>query len=66
MKHKIQKVTKQEYKELFKWLFGKNVKVCQEKDITLAPYYDDINIYYTQEIKELFLTTAMQICVYMI
>lgn len=60
MLHEIQEVTKQEYEELFKWLFGNNVKIVEEQDITLAPFYNDINIYYTQEIKDLFSTQAMQ------
>lgn len=60
MSHEIQEVTKREYEELFKWLFGSDVKIAEEQDIALAPYYDDINIYYTQEIKDLFLTQAMQ------
>lgn len=60
MKYKIQEVTKQEYEELFKWLFGNDVKIVEEQDIMLAPYYNDINIYYTQEIRDLFSTQAMQ------
>ncbi len=38
MKYKIEEVTKQEYEELFKWLFGNTIEITSEPDITLAPY----------------------------
>lgn len=53
-------VTKKEYEELFKWLFGNNVKIKQEVDIVMAHYYEDINIYYTDQIYDLFQTQAMK------
>lgn len=56
----IQEVTKQEQVELFKWLFGNDIKIKEEPDISLAPYYEDINIYYTEEIEQLFQTKAMK------
>ncbi len=56
----IKEVSKQEYEELFKWLFGPNVKIKQEEDIKLAVYYDDMNIYYTEEIYNLFQTKPMK------
>ena len=52
--------TKQEQEELLKWLFGNNINITQEEDITLAPYYEDINIYYTDEIYNLFKTKALK------
>ncbi len=52
--------TKQEQEELLKWLFGSDVKIMQEEDITLAPYYDDFNIYYTEDIYNLFQTKPMK------
>ncbi len=51
--------TKQEQEELLKWLFGNDINIKQEEDITLAPYYEDINIYYTDEIYNLFKTEAL-------
>lgn len=57
---RIQEVTKQEQVELFKWLFGEDVKIKEEPDVSLAPYYEDINIYYTEEIEQLFQTKAMK------
>lgn len=56
----IQEVTKQEQVELFKWLFGNDIKIKEEPDISLAPYYEDINIYYTEEIEQLFQTKALK------
>lgn len=56
----IQEVTKQEQVELFKWLFGNDIKIKEEADISLAPYYEDINIYYTEEIEQLFQTKALK------
>ena len=53
-------VTKQEQEELLRWLFGNNINIKQEEDITLAPYYKDINIYYTEEIYNLFKTKALK------
>ncbi len=52
--------TKQEQEELLKWLFGDNINIKQEEDITLAPYYEDINIYYTDEIYNLFKTNVLK------
>ncbi len=57
---RIQEITKQEQVELFKWLFGEEVTIKEEPDISLAPYYEDINIYYTEEIEQLFQTKAMK------
>ena len=51
--------TKQEQEELLKWLFGNDINIKQEEDMTLAPYYEDINIYYTDEIYNLFKTEAL-------
>ncbi len=56
----MEEISKQEYEEFFKWLFGKNVEIKQEIDISMAPYYADPNIYYTKEIYDLFQTEAMQ------
>ena len=53
-------VTKQEQEELLKWLFGKDVEIKQEEDTTLAPYYDDFNIYYTKDIYNLFQTKPLK------
>lgn len=60
MENEIRQVSKQEQTELFQWLFGNQVKIKQEEDILLAPYYEDINIYYTEEIYNLFQTVAMR------
>jgi HD superfamily phosphohydrolase len=54
MENKIQEVTKQEYVQLLQWLFGKDVEIKQEKDITFAHDYEYIEIY------DLFQTKAMQ------
>lgn len=51
---------KAKQKELFEWLFGKEINLREEQDITLCPYYSDSNIYYTEEIYQLFQTSAMQ------
>ena len=56
----MEEISKQEYEEFFKWLFGKNIEIKQEIDISMAPYYNDPNIYYTKEIYDLFQTKAMQ------
>lgn len=56
----IEEVTKHEQVELFQWLFGEEVKIKEEPDISLAPYYQDINIYYPEEIEQLFQTQAMK------
>lgn len=56
----MEEISKQEYEEFFKWLFGEDVEIKQELDIGMAPYYNDPNIYYTKEIYDLFQTKAMQ------
>lgn len=56
----MEEISKQEYEEFFKWLFGKNIEIKQELDVSMVPYYNDPNIYYTKEIYELFQTKAMQ------
>ena len=56
----MEEISKQEYEQFFKWLFGENVEIKQELDINMAPYYDDPNVYYTKEIYNLFQTKAMQ------
>ena len=56
----IKEVSKKEMEELFHWLFGENIEIREEQDITLCPYYEDSNIYYTEEIYQLFQTKAMQ------
>lgn len=60
MQDKIQEVTKQEYERFFKWIFGNDIKIKHEKDISLSAYYEDDNIYYTEEIYNLFQTQAMK------
>lgn len=57
---KIEEVTKGEQTELLKWLFGDDITIQEEPDISLAPYCKDINIYYTKEIAELFQTRALK------
>ena len=52
--------TKQEQEELLKWLFGADTNIVQEEDVTLVPYYDDFNIYYTEDIYNLFQTKPMR------
>lgn len=56
----MQEISKQEYLEFFKWLFGENVEIKEEFDITMAKDYQDPNIYYTKEIYDLFQTKAMK------
>lgn len=56
----IKEVTKNEYKKFFEWLFGNEVKIREEIDITMSHTYEDSNIYYTEEIYTLFQTKAMQ------
>lgn len=56
----IIEVSKQEVEELFHWLFGEKVAIKAEQDITLCPYYEDSNIYFTEEIEQLFQTKAMK------
>lgn len=60
MKVEIKEVTPEEYKEVLKWLFGENITVEKEKDLILAKAYENSNIYYTKEIKDLFQTEPMQ------
>lgn len=56
----INEVSKKEYEEVLRWLFGNEIKIENELDETLCHDYYDPNIYYTAEIKELFETSAMQ------
>ncbi len=56
----MKEISKQEYKEFFKWLFGENIEIKEEFDINMASDYYDPNIYYTKEIYDLFQTKAMQ------
>ncbi len=53
-------VSREEQEELLRWLFGENVEILQEEDITLSSYFKDDNIYYTKEIYELFQTKALK------
>lgn len=58
--HKIEEVSKKEYEEVLKWLFGDKIEILSEYDETLNHDYYDPSIYYTSEIKEVFETEAMQ------
>lgn len=49
-----------EYEEFFKWLLGsENIEISKEIDISKCLEYDEPYIYYTEEIKNLFQTGAM-------
>ena len=56
----------QVFYDFFVWLFDdkritdKNIDLEKEIDISLAPFYNDPNIYFPKQIKSFFETSAMQ------
>ena len=56
----IKEVTEEEYIEVLKWLFGENIEIFKEKDITLSKVYENPYMYYTKEINDLIQTKFMQ------
>ncbi len=54
-------ITKNEYKEVFEWLYEKeDVELLEELDISMAHTYNEPYIYYTKEIADIFNTKPMQ------
>lgn len=52
---------KQIIEQFFKWVFDRDdIELIDEIDLSLAPLYNDPNIYYTKEIAEFFNTKAMR------
>ena len=65
---KLEDNTKKEtlFKDFYEWLFNddriknKSINMCKEIDLSLCPYYQDPYIYYPEQIKAFFETSAMK------
>lgn len=57
---RAEKFEEKDYKEFFEWLLDKKVKINKESDISLVMTNEKPYIYYPDEIKQLFETSAMK------